>query len=367
MGKKAAIKKPTTVAEFVKLLNSEYKGNVASGAGIRSIINNYARFSSGILGLDEALGGGWPFGRICLLAGEFSTGKTELAIQACISVQNYDHVTKKHRLLLGESQPFTPGRAMYVDAENAFDLAWAESKGFDSSHHVMINPENAEQVIDVVSRGVEENLFDLIIIDSIAQMVPQAEVENSSEDWQMGLAARLNNKAFRKWNGLLAGKFKSGHPGPMILCLNQIRLKIGVMFGDPRTLPGGKGQEFNSSVTVYTKSAKYDAKDESSMANVVMSGITHKNKTYTPKQTYTFSMAVKDNGTKQAGELDNIDQLVKRGKDLKLLQNKSGKLLFGGKDLGMTEATFRAKLKSSDAFRFKLWRSILVKSTGAEV
>lgn len=363
MAKKATAKKPTTAKEFQALVNKTYGSGVITGGGtLAKAFNNYHRFSSGILGLDEALGGGWPFSRVAVAAGEYSTGKTELAIQACISVENYDHLSKVHRLLMPENSKFTPGRALYVDAENAFDLEWARLKGFNDDHHMIARTANSEEAIDVVSRAIEENVFDLIVLDSIAQMTPQAEIESSAEDWQMGLAARLNNKAFRKWNSALAVRGRKTKLGPLVLCLNQMRINIGQMFGDPRTLPGGKGQTFCSSVIVYTKPMKYDSKEESSMATVALAGIVHKNKTYMPRQNFAYQMAVKETADLSLGDVNNTVNLVKRGKEVGLIKANH---TFGGTTFG-TETALKVALEAKETLRFKLWRSILAQTTGCK-
>lgn len=224
------LKVKMTKAEFIEKLNKELGQGAATCGTATSQTMNVSRFSSNIVELDHALGGGWPFGRISVVAGEYSTGKSEIALQACASIVNYDHRTKKHKYLFSEKElpSFVPGTAMYVDVEGAFDPVWAALKGFDVNHHILVRPESAEQAIDAISFAIDNNQVDLIILDSIAQMTPAKEIETSAEDWQMGLAARMNNKACRKWMSLLMARSRVPGGAPALLMLNQFRLKIGL-------------------------------------------------------------------------------------------------------------------------------------------
>jgi len=369
MAKKATAgpKKSADAAAFARAVNEAYKGNLVTKGSSNVVILNVPRFSTGILSVDEAVGGGWPRGRITVLAGENSTGKTEMVIQACVSVQKYDKNTKEHTLLFDHTaRTFVPSRALYIDVENSFDKVWAAKKGFDLGHHYIVRPDTSEQAIDIITRALDEGHFDLIVLDSIAQMTPSAELEASSEDWQMGLAARLNNKAFRKWVSVMSKKNRAGKPAPALICINQMRLNIGQMFGDPRSLPGGKGQEFAASIIVYTRSSKYDNTSSAAASVVELGGVVYKNKTFTPKQNYTFKMGVKQSTDHDLGEVDNFTELLKRAKEVGFVKRAGGTHnLF---KLGYpSESSLRAALKSDEALRYKLWRSIVKHSTKAEL
>ena len=369
MAKKAAApKKSADAASFARAVNEAYKGNLVTKGSSKIVILNVPRFSTGILSLDEATGGGWPFGRITVIAGENATGKTEIVLQACASVQNYDRATKQHRLLfdLTAGRTFTPCKALYIDVENTFDTVWAKQKGFDLDNHYVVRPDTSEQVIDITTRALDEGHFDLVVIDSLAQMTPSAELEASSEDWQMGLAARLNNKAFRKWVAVLSKKNRAGKPAPSLMCINQMRLNIGQMFGDPRTLPGGKGQEFAASVIVYTRGSKYDSTSSAAASTVELGGVVYKNKTFSPKQIYTFTMGVKQSADHDLGAVDNFSELLKRAKSIGFIKRAGGthNLFKAGY---VSESQLRAALKSDEVLRYKLWRSIVKHSTKAEL
>ena len=363
-----AASKLNTVADFLTEVNTLYKRPILTHGGKSKLVMSVPRFSSGILGLDEALGGGWPLGRVALVAGEFSTGKTELAMQAMKSIQEYDHATKVHKLLMPEGAPFTPGKTLWIDVENAFDYEWAAKKGINIDGHIFARPETSEEVIDIVTLALSQNFFDLVVIDSLAAMIPSEELEASAEDYQMGLAARLNNKAFRKWNSQMCKRSSNmlAGSGPMLLVLNQFRLKIGkaAMFGDPRTTPGGQGQGFCASVLIYTRGSTYDSKDDAVMEAVELGGIVFKNKLATPKQNFAYSLQLKKGANLDAGELDNLQQLTKRGKELKLVvKNTDVGYTFAGRSYRTLEE-LQQIMKADPNLKIKLWRSIIVAGGG---
>ncbi len=349
-----------SISEFAAIVNSTYKRPMVSHGNKGNWMLSVPRFSSGIIGLDEALKGGWPLGKLVLIGGEYSTGKTDIAINAAVSIQNYDHDTRLHRLLLPEGKKFTPGRILWIDAENAFDKDWSIKKGIDMDNVTMVRPETAQEAIDIVKIALNQTLFDLVVIDSIAQLVPAEEYEASSEDWQMGLAARLFNKAYRQWNGALAKRSCNMMGcGPTVIALNQLRYKIGIVYGDPRTMPGGQQQGFCSSIILYTRSASYNSKDQADMESVELGGIVYKNKTAIPKQNYSFSLQLKDTVDAKAGEIDNCKQLVKRGQELRLVTKNPGTgYTFAGQSYRTLEELITA-CKNTENLRFKLWRSII--------
>lgn len=337
---------------FLSSINSTYKSEVVG----RSIAKHgIKRFSTGVHSLDVSLGGGWPFGRIGIIAGNESTGKTLLSLKAAASICNYDRETRLHKSEV-DPDKFTPCAALFVDIEGTFDAKWAKNHGWDDSVNVVARPDYAEQAIDIVDFALRENTFDLIVVDSIAAMTPSKEISDSAEDWQVGLAARLVNKAMRKWSASLnKASQESDRGGPMLLCLNQIREKVGVIYGDPRVLPGGKGQLFASSLILWTKSAKVlDDPTSKSSAYVTLGGVVKKNKTYIPSMEYAFTMALTDTEDYFLGEIDNDKSIVKVGKKFGVLNRQTGE--FGCDELrGRTEEVFRGLLKLNDNLYKRLW------------
>jgi recombination protein RecA len=181
-------------------------------------------FSSGSLGLDIALGGGIPKGRIVEIYGPESSGKTTLALHAVAEIQKQG------------------GTAAFVDAENALDPIYAERIGVNIKNFLVSQPDNGEQALEIVETLVRSNAVDLIVVDSVAALVPQAEIEGDMGDAHMGLQARLMSQALRKLTGVI------NRSKCTVIFINQLRMKIGIMFGNPETTTGGNALKFYASV-----------------------------------------------------------------------------------------------------------------------
>jgi recombination protein RecA len=183
--------------------------------------------SSGSLGLDIALGiGGYPRGRVVEIYGPESSGKTTLAIHAIAEVQK------------------TGGIAAIIDAEHAFDRFYAENLGVDTENLFISQPDNGEQGLEIAENLIRSGAIDLLIIDSVAALTPRAEIEGEMGDSQVGLQARLMSKALRKLTGAIS------KTGCCCIFINQLREKIGVMFGNPETTTGGNALKFYASVRI---------------------------------------------------------------------------------------------------------------------
>ena len=179
--------------------------------------------SSGSLGLDIALGGGYPKGRVIEIYGPESSGKTTLTLHAIAQVQK------------------TGGTAAFIDAEHALDPAYAKRLGVDTDNLLVSQPDNGEQALEIAETLVRSNAVDLVVVDSVAALVPQAEIDGDMGDSHMGLQARLMSQALRKLTGIIS-KSKT-----TVIFINQIRMKIGVMFGNPETTTGGNALKFYAS------------------------------------------------------------------------------------------------------------------------
>jgi len=350
--------------EFIAKINAAYKGEIVEVGGRFGALT-LGRFSSGILSLDCALGGGFPFSRVMVVAGNESSGKTLMALKAVEQIKNYDHHTHLHRDFC-DPKTFLPGRCLFVDLEGTFDLAWAKAvANWDTEWHAVARPEYAEQAIDIVGSAMEENVFDLIVVDSIAQMTPTKEIECSAEDWQQGLAARLMNKAMRKWVARL-NKISQGNPagGPAIMCLNQFRVTMGVMYGDPRVMPGGKGQVFASSIIIYNRSQKVSDGADKETSSVELGGVTMKNKTYVPKLNFTYNMGLRDGEKLAKGEVDNLKQLYTLGSKYGIIEHaKTGDDWYVGKRSWKTKKALLADMEDDTALYRLLWRSVVAAAT----
>lgn len=179
---------------------------------------------TGSLGLDIALGGGVPKGRIIEIYGPESSGKTTLSLHIVSEVQK------------------AGGTAAFVDAEHALDPAYAKRIGVNTDDLLLSQPDNGEQALEVVETLVRSNAVDIVVVDSVAALVPQAEIEGDMGDAHMGLQARLMSQALRKLTGVIS-KSKC-----TVIFLNQLRMKIGIMFGNPETTTGGNALKFYASV-----------------------------------------------------------------------------------------------------------------------
>lgn len=354
-----------TLEAFRLKVNAACKTSVMSSAEDSETSGTVRRFSSGCLELDLALGGGWPFGRITIDVGNESTGKTWKAIKAAASVQNYDHHTHLHRSKVPASS-FMPCRTLWLDAEGTFDVVWAKLHGWDSSWHCMATPDYAEQAVDIINMALQENLFDLIVVDSLAALTPSQEQEESAEDFQVGLQARLLNKAFRKWQSSL-NKVLQENPvgGATIYCLNQFRYKVGkaAMFGDPRTLPGGQAQRYAASLIGYTENVKYEGTKEGPATIARLSGHFKKNKTFPPNKEYEIKLNLMENEKGPAGYVDNSESLMKRLVQYELFGKDGTKWKFG-ETVYATQKAFVAELSSNPELLKSAWDSVVRAHTG---
>lgn len=180
--------------------------------------------SGGALSLDLALGGGYPKGRILEIYGPESSGKTTLTLHAIAEIQKQG------------------GTAAFIDAEHALDPSYARKLGVDTDNLLVAQPDNGEQALEIAETLVRSSAVDLVVIDSVAALVPQAEIDGDMGDSHMGLQARLMSQALRKLTGIINKSHTT------VIFINQIRMKIGVMFGNPETTTGGNALKFYASV-----------------------------------------------------------------------------------------------------------------------
>jgi recombination protein RecA len=185
---------------------------------------NVETIPTGSISLDLALGGGIPKGRIIEIYGPESSGKTTVCLHAVAEVQK------------------AGGTAAYIDAEHALDPAYAKRLGVNTDNLLISQPDSGEQALEILETLVRSNAVDIVVIDSVAALVPQAEIEGDMGDAQMGLQARLMSQAMRKLTGVISRSKTT------VIFVNQLRMKIGVMFGNPETTTGGNALKFYSSV-----------------------------------------------------------------------------------------------------------------------
>jgi len=208
------------------------KGSIMK-LGESAAVNQVSTISSGSLALDIALGvGGYPRGRVIEIYGPESSGKTTVALHAIAEVQR------------------NGGQAAFIDAEHALDPLYASKLGVNIDELLLSQPDTGEQALEIAEALVRSGAVDIIVIDSVAALVPKAEIEGEMGDSHVGLQARLMSQALRKLSGAI-NKSKT-----IAIFINQIREKVGVMFGNPETTPGGRALKFYSSVRLEVRRAE---------------------------------------------------------------------------------------------------------------
>ena len=269
---------------------------------------------TGAISIDYALGiGGMPRGRVVEIFGPESSGKTTLALQVIAQAQK------------------TGGMAAFVDAEHALDAAYAQKLGVDLDGLLVSQPDNGEQALEIVEVLIRSNGVDVVVVDSVAALVPRAEIEGEMGEAQMGLQARLMSQALRKLTGVVS-KSKT-----CLIFINQLREKIGVMFGNPETTTGGRALKFYSSVRVDIRRIA-SIKD----GEAVVGGRTRvkivKNKLAPPFREAEFDVMYGE-GISREGDL--LDLAVEH----KVIEKSGAWFAYGGERLGQGRENVKQFLK----------------------
>ena len=277
----------------VRLEKTYGKGSIMK-LGDKPLLDEVDVISSGSIGLDIALGvSGFPKGRVIEIYGPESSGKTTLAIHAIAECQ------KKG------------GIAAFIDAEHAFDRSYAEGLGEDTENLLISQPDNGEQALEIAENLIRSGAIDIIVIDSVAALVPKSEIEGEMGDSKMGLQARLMSQALRKLTGTLS------KTGCCCIFINQLREKIGVMFGNPETTTGGNALKFYASQRLDIRRSGNAIKDKDGniTGNRVKVKVV-KNKLAPPFRVAEFDIEY-GHGISKTGEIVDL------GSELNVL-NKSG-------------------------------------------
>jgi recombination protein RecA len=271
--------------------------------GQKGAIQPIETISTGAISIDYALGvGGVPRGRVVEIFGPESSGKTTLALQ-----------------IIAEAQRMG-GMAAFVDAEHALDAVYAQKLGVDVDNLLVSQPDNGEQALEIVEVLIRSNGVDVVVVDSVAALVPKAEIEGEMGEAQMGLQARLMSQALRKLTGVVS-KSKTS-----LIFINQLREKIGVMFGNPETTTGGRALKFYASVRLDIRRIA-SIKD----GDVVVGGRTRvkvvKNKVAPPFREAEFDVMYGE-GISRFGDLIDI------GVDKRIIEKSGAWFAYGGERLG---------------------------------
>src|ERR1700751_2211995 len=291
-------------------------GGVDSSAALDAI-------SSGSISLDAALGiGGFPRGRVIEIFGPESSGKTTLALHAIAETQK-----------LG-------GTAAFIDAEHALDANYARKLGVDVENLLVSQPDSGEQALEIGEVLIRSGAIDIVVIDSVAALVPRAELEGEMGEAQMGLQARLMSQALRKLTGIVS-KSKT-----CLIFINQIREKIGVMFGNPETTTGGRALKFYASVRVDVRRIASIKDGEDVVGSRTKAKIV-KNKVAAPFREAEFDILYGE-GISREGDLVDL------GVDKGILEKSGTWISFGGERMGQGRENARVFLKEHKGGRVKI-------------
>jgi len=283
---------------------------------------------TGSIGLDLALGvGGYPRGRIIEIYGPESSGKTTLAIHAIAEAQKEG------------------GIAAFIDAEHAFDRFYAEKLGVDVENLLISQPDNGEQALEIADQLIRSSAIDIIVIDSVAALTPKAEIEGEMGDSKMGLQARLMSQALRKLTGSIS------KTNTTCFFINQLREKIGVMFGNPETTTGGNALKFYASVRLDIRRITQIKDGEHAVGNQTRVKVV-KNKVAPPFRKAEFEI--------RYGEgISKVGEIIDLGVDLGIVKKSGSWFSYGDTKLGQGREAVKGVIKDNPELAEELEQKIM--------
>jgi recombination protein RecA len=321
--KKVADEKTVNLANAIAQIEKSYgKGSIVR-LGNREVLVPVSVIPTGSISLDAALGvGGFPRGRVIEIFGPESGGKTTMSLHVIAEAQKMG------------------GQAAFIDAEHALDPIYARKLGVDVDNLLVSQPDNGEQALEIAEALIKSGAVDIIVVDSVAALVPKAELEGDMGDPQMGLQARLMSQALRKLTGIVS-KSRT-----CLIFINQIREKIGVMFGNPETTTGGRALKFYASIRLDIRRIQA-IKDGDKVVGSRTRGKVVKNKVAAPFREAEFDILYGE-GISREGDL--IDLGVDKG----LIEKSGTWMSYGTERMGQGRENSRVFLKENIAVRDKL-------------
>ena len=272
--------------------------------------------SSGSLSLDIALGvGGYPKGRIIEIYGPESSGKTTFALQAIAEVQK------------------SGGRAAFIDAEHALDPVYAKNLGVDINELLLSQPDTGEQALEICEALVRSEAVNIVVIDSVAALVPQAEIDGDMGDAHVGLQARLMSQALRKLSGTI-NKTKT-----TAIFINQLREKVGILFGNPETTPGGRALKFYATIRLDVRRGEQIKLGDQVIGNKTNIKVV-KNKVAPPFRTASVDIMYGE-GVSREGEVIDI------ASDLNIIEKSGAWYSYNGEKIGQGKENVKALLREN--------------------
>jgi recombination protein RecA len=282
---------------------------------------------TGAISLDIALGvGGVPRGRIIEIFGPESSGKTTLSL--CI---------------IAEAQK-AGGICAFIDAEHAFDANYAKKLGIDTSNLLVSQPDYGEQALEIVETLVRSGGISLIVIDSVAALTPKAEIDGEMGDSHMGLQARLMSQALRKITGIVQ------KTGTTVIFINQLRMKIGVMFGNPETTTGGNALKFYSSVRMDIRVKEKIIENEEHIGNLVRVKVV-KNKVAPPFREATFE-------TRHGNGIDKVSSLLDAAVHYNVIEKAGAWFKYNGENMGQGKEGVKELLRNDQKLLKEVWNKV---------
>jgi len=315
MTNKTENKKDALLEEALKQIEKQYGKGSIMRLGDRANVEVDA-LSSGSLSIDFALGiGGYPKGRIIEIYGPESSGKTTLALHAIAEVQ------KKG------------GKAAFIDAENAIDPMYAKALGVQIDDLILSQPDSGEQALEITELLIRSGAIDLLVVDSVAALVPQVELDGEMSDSNIGLQARLMSKAMRKLSGVM------NRSACTVIFINQLREKVGVMFGNPETTSGGKALKFYASIRIDVRKGEAIKNGTDIIGNKVNVKIV-KNKVASPFKVAAIEMMYGE-GISRMGELVDL------GVQYEIVQKSGAWFSYKGEKIGQGKEAVKGFLSAN--------------------
>ena len=320
--------------EALRSIEKEYGKGAIMRLGDRADVAVDA-IPSGSLALDAALGiGGYPKGRIIEIYGPESSGKTTLALHAIAECQKQG------------------GRCAFIDAENAIDPQYAKALGVDIDELILSQPDSGEQALDICEVLVKSGAIDLVVIDSVAALVPQAELDGEMGDSSVGLQARLMSKAMRKLAGAM------NHSSTTAIFINQLREKVGVMFGNPETTTGGRALKFYATIRMEVRKSEAIKSGSDVIGNKVNVKIA-KNKVAPPFKTCQVEIYYGEG-------ISHLSEIINMGVDMGIIEKSGSWYAYNGEKIGQGSDAVRAYLQANPEIDARITEQIKEKMYNKE-
>ena len=325
-------KKDQLLQDALRAIEKEYGKGSIMRLGDRADVSVDA-IPTGSLTLDAALGiGGYPKGRIIEIYGPESSGKTTLALHAIAECQKEG------------------GRCAFIDAENAIDPLYAKNLGVDIDELILSQPDSGEQALEITEVLIKSGAIDLVVIDSVAALVPQAELDGEMGDASVGLQARLMSKAMRKLAGVM------NRSSCTAIFINQLREKVGIMFGNPETTPGGRALKFYSSVRLDVRRGETLKNGQDVYGNVVKIKVV-KNKVAPPFKTATVNMIYGEG-------ISHLDEVINMAVENEIIDKSGAWFSYKGDKIGQGFQAVREFMKNNPEIDAEVTAAVKAKLFG---